>query len=68
MALEGTGKPQRNEVSKNFAYEQGTGDSLAGKPEENWPMLFKNKNKKGCSCCLWQQGEAQWVYLAILKG
>lgn len=42
MALEGTGKPQRDEGSKNFAYGQGTGDSLAGKPEENWPM-FKSK-------------------------
>lgn len=43
MALEGTGKPQRDEGSENFAYEEGTGDSLAGKPEETWPMLFKNK-------------------------
>lgn len=40
MALEGTGKPQRDEGSENFAYEEGTGDSLAGKPEETWPMLF----------------------------
>lgn len=31
-------------------------------------VVLKIKNKKGCSCCLWQQGEAQWMYLAILKG
>jgi len=50
--LEATGKPQCSEVSRNFSREQGTGVSLVGKPEENWPTL-----RKGCSCCSWPQGK-----------
>lgn len=38
MTLEAPGKPQRNEVSRNSAPERGSGASLAGKPEEDWPM------------------------------